>query len=70
MQAQLKSLTNMVTSMNAQQVCDAECQDNRKINSLKTTYIKAKQNAAFTRCINWPARGFFIAKLVFIAFPI
>ena len=44
MQAQLKSLTNMVTSMNAQQVCDAECQDNRKIQSLKTTYIKAQQN--------------------------
>ncbi len=44
MQAQLKSLTNMVTSMNAQQVCDAKCQNERKINSLKTTYIKAKQN--------------------------
>ena len=44
MQAQLKGLTDMVTSMNAQQICDAECQDNRKINSLKTTYIKAKQN--------------------------
>ena len=44
MQAQLKSLTNMVTSMNAQQVCDAKCQNERKINNLKTTYIKAKQN--------------------------
>ncbi len=45
MQAQLKSLTNMVTSMNAQQICDAKCQNERKINSLKTTYIKAQQNA-------------------------
>lgn len=45
MQAQLKGLTNMITSMNAQQVCDAECQNNKKINDLKTNYIKAKQNA-------------------------
>ena len=44
MQAQLKGLTDMVTSMNAQQICDAKCQNERKINSLKTTYIKAQQN--------------------------
>ena len=45
MTSQLKSLSNMVSSMNAQQVCDAECQNNKKINNLKTAYIKAKQNA-------------------------
>ena len=29
MTSQLKSLTNMVTSMNAQNVCDAECQNKK-----------------------------------------
>ena len=45
MQAQLKGLTNIISSMNAQQVCDAECQNKKKIDELKTTYIKAKQNS-------------------------
>ena len=45
MQAQLKGLTNMVNVMNQQQVCDADCQNKRKIDNLKKTYVKAKQNA-------------------------
>ena len=44
MQAQLKGLTNMVNVMNQEQVCDAECQNKRKVDNLRKTYIKAKQN--------------------------
>ncbi len=44
MQAQLGSLSNMVKSMNAQNVCDAKCQEKRRIEELRKTYIKAKQN--------------------------
>ena len=45
MQAQLKGLTNMVNVMNQEQVCDAECQNKRKVDNLQKVYIKAKQNA-------------------------
>ena len=45
MQAQLKGLTKMVNVMNEQQVCDADCQNKRKIDNPKKTYVKAKQNA-------------------------
>ena len=35
----------MVKSMNAQNVCDAKCQEKKRIEELRKTYIKAKQNA-------------------------
>ena len=44
MQSQLSSLSNMVKSMNAQQVCDAKCQQRKKTEELRKTYVKAKQN--------------------------
>ena len=45
MQAQLKGLTNMVNVMNQEQICDAECQNKRKVENLRKTYVKAQQNA-------------------------
>lgn len=44
MTSQLKSLNNMVTSMNAQNVCDAECQNKKNIEESRKTFIKAQQN--------------------------
>ena len=45
MTSQLNSLSNMVKNMNAQNVCDAKCQERKKTEELRKTYIKAKQNA-------------------------
>ena len=45
MTSQLNSLSNMVKTMNAQNVCDAKCQERRRIEELRKTYVKAKQNA-------------------------
>ena len=44
MTAQLNSLTNMVSAMNAQNVCDAECQNKRKVENLRKEFVKAQQN--------------------------
>jgi hypothetical protein len=44
MQAQIKALTNTVTAMNKEQICDADCENKRNISKLKKVYIKAKQN--------------------------
>ncbi len=41
---QLNGLTNMINTMNAQQICNGDCQTKRKIEDLKKNYIKAKQN--------------------------
>jgi len=45
MRDELKSLTNMVNVMNEQQACNADCQNKRKIEDLRKTYVKAEQNA-------------------------
>ena len=45
MTSQLNSLSNMVKNMNAQNVCDAKCQERKKTEELRKTYVKAKQNA-------------------------
>uniref|UniRef100_A0A6C0JD14 Uncharacterized protein n=1 Tax=viral metagenome TaxID=1070528 RepID=A0A6C0JD14_9ZZZZ len=45
MQAQLQGLTKMVNVMNEEQICDTDCQNKRKIENLRKTYIKAKQNS-------------------------
>ena len=42
--SQLKGLTNMVSAMNKQGVCDADCQNKRNVEKLKKDYIKAQQN--------------------------
>ena len=42
--SQLKGLTNMVSAMNEQGVCDADCQNKRNVEKLKNDYIKAQQN--------------------------
>jgi len=44
MTSQITNLTNIVSQMNAQQVCDATCQANRTLKDKKTTYTKAQQN--------------------------
>jgi hypothetical protein len=44
MTEKIKGLTGIVAQMNAQNICDGDCQKARQIKLKKTTYINAKQN--------------------------